>query len=222
MKTKVILVILISIILTACWVNSKENQPKPDINDKYFEYLKVNSNLTFSGAKEITVNDLKGKEYYHFTYKNGVLIKIKSHSSVSNSFHELNKYIFNVNKEWKEININTSAKAIEYSFTNNIELIKFIISYNEQKIPIKFQVLPFNLTYDNFNILGKSVVCSGKFAYNDDNLLDKILWLDSNTEYRYIYDKKGNLNIKNIYNNGSILFEFRYELNKFGIVESVK
>ena len=222
MKCKLLLIILISITFIGCWVKSKEKQSVSDRNDRYFEYLKVNNDLTLSGVNELSGNKLEGKEYYHFTYKNGKLKNIKSYSSLAKSFHELNKYIFNVNKEWKEININSSSNTIEYSFTNDVELIKFIISYNDKRLPSKFQVLPFNITYDNYNILGKTIVCSGEFLYNKEELLEKILWIDSNTEYRYIYNKKGYLTTKSIYHNESTLYEYRFDLDKYGIFKGIE
>lgn len=221
MRIKLILVMFICLMLIACWVKPKMIQSGSDKSDRYFQYLKVNNDLTFSGANELTLETLEGKEYFHFVYEKNVLTNIISHSSISNSFYELNKYIFNVNEEWKEITIKATDISREYTFTNNEELIKFVISY-QNNLPTSFKVLPFKINYDNFNVLGKSVIYSGKVKYNDKGSLDKIIWLDSKAEYFYIYDKKNILTAKNIYNNGSILYEYRFKLNDYDIVESVK
>lgn len=222
MSFKSILVVFVCLVLIGCWVQPKDNQTVSDEIDRYFEFLKVNNDLTFSGVNELSVDKLVGKEYYLFTYKKGVLTNILSFSSVSKSFHELNKYIFNVNKEWKEINIQSTLTSQAYTFTNDGDLIKFIITYNEQKLPTKFQVLPFNINYDIFNILGNSVVYSGNLIYSKNKLLNKIIWLDSDAEYVYQYDRDNNVTFKDILNNGTTLYEYRFENIKQGIAKGIK
>lgn len=221
MKIKSILVILISLMLMGCWFNNKQIQLTPEKSEKYYELLKVNNDLTFSGANELTENDIADKEYYHFIYEKGLLKKIISHSSITVSFHELNKYIFNVNKEWKEINITHAENSKEYTFNNKVELIKFNIQYDSNGLPTSFQVLPFNIDYDSFNILGRSMVYSGKTFYNKENLLEKITWIGSNAEYRYGYDKK-NIRNKQIYKDNETTFEYKFVLSRYGTIQSIK
>ena len=223
MKFKIALLLsMILLISIACSRIEEKKEDPQDSYDRYYESLKVLNDLTFTGVNELKEDQLEGKEYYHFFYEKGTLTKIKSYSTISKSFYELNKYIFNVNKEWKEININDSPRLKEYSFSNSRELIKFVITYDESLKPASFQVIPFNIDYDNFNILGRSVVYSGKITLNSQKFIDTITWLDSNAEYKFSYDSKKNLAVKNVYNKGSLLYEYRFKLNKYGTAESVK
>lgn len=223
MKFRILLLISMLVILfLGCSKIDDKPIDEKEITERYFQLLKVNDDLTFSGMNELSKEDLVDKDYYQFFYKKGKIQKIKSFSSISISFHELNKYIFNVHKEWKEILISSSPRSKEYTFVNNGELVKFIIAYNDRNLPVSFQVLPFNIDYDNFNILSNSVVFNGNIIYNDRNLIDKITWFDSNAEYRYNYDKKNRLSSKEIYKNNVILYEYRFSLNKYGTVDSIK
>ncbi len=223
MKFRILLLVSLMIFLFIGCSKIEDNQKsEEEVFQRYFEFLKVNNDLTFSGVNEISKSNLENKEYYQIFYNKGKVFKIISYSSIANSFQELNKYIFNINKQWKEINITSSANAKQYTFSNNVDLIKFDISYNESGLPTNFQVLPFNITYDNFKILGRSVVYAGQVKYNNKNLIEKIVWLDSKAEYQYYYDKSNNIETKNIYNNGNVLYEYRFEYNKNGIVEGIK
>ncbi|MBI9031271.1 hypothetical protein JEZ13_04625 [bacterium] len=222
-KLKFLVIIIVILLLISGCSYKEDKVPKDqEVALRYYEFLKVNDDLTISGVNEINSEDLVDREYFQFIYKKGQVSKIISHSSLANSFHELNKYIYNVNKEWKEINIINSSSAKEYTFSYDKELIKFLLTYNNQQEATSFQVIPFNINYDNFNILGRSVIYTGKFVYNTDKLLEKIIWNDSNAEYHYTYNKNNIMMTKNIYQKGSILYEYRYESNKQGIVIGIK
>jgi hypothetical protein len=223
MKFKALIIfILLIFLIIGCSKNDDKKGLEQETTYRYYEFLKVNNDLTFSGVNELKNNQLTDNEYYQFTYNKGELTRIKSFSSMPKSFHELNKYIFNVNKEWKDININNSTTSKEYTFTNDGDLIKFIISYNDKNLPTSFQVLPFTINYDNFGILGRSVVYSGKIIFDKKKLLDKIIWLDSQAEYRYQYDKNNDVSVKNIFNNGSVLYEYRFSNTNKGIAEGIE
>lgn len=217
----IILFSLIILLSLSCSKIDDSHKEQKDDYEKYFQLIKVNNDLTLTGINEIKEDQLEGEEYFHFFYKNKKLVKIISNSSLANSFHELNKYIFNINKEFREIHINKSQDSIEYTFLNNKELIKFIISYNDDEFPLSFQVIPFNLTYDNFNILGRSVVYTGEI-YSQDSKIKSIKWGDSKAEYKFDYDSKSNLVSKRIYNNESILYEYIYKLGSKGVVVGIK
>jgi len=80
----------------------EDNQKsEEEVSERYFEFLKVNNDLTFSGVNEISKSNLENKEYYQIFYNKGNVFKIISYSSIANSFQVLNKYIFNINKQWK-------------------------------------------------------------------------------------------------------------------------
>lgn len=208
------------LFLFAC---SKIEDKSKDLSgnyERYFKFIKVNNDLTFSGVSELDKENLINNEYFHFFYNNNKLTKIKSHSSLANSFHELNKYIFNINKDFKDINIFYNKNSKDITFFGDKELVKFSLTY-QNNLPISFQVIPFNLNYDNFGILGRSIVYSGLIKY-DNNNLNSIKWDDSNAEYKFFYDKKGNLISKSIFHNGSQLYEYIYKLNDKGIVIGIK
>ena len=142
-KVKIFLILFVFlVIISGCSYKDEKVPQEEEIAVRYYEFLKVNNDLTLSGVKEIKEDDLAEMDYYQFHYNKGQLVKIISHSSLTKSFHELNKYIFNVNKEWREINILSSNSTKEYTFSNDKELIKFLFTYNNQKRPVSFQVIP--------------------------------------------------------------------------------
>lgn len=221
MKYKYILLLITLIIFTLSCSRFEEKQTiTKGKYEKYYQFIKVNNDLTLTGVNELEQDQLENNEYFKFFYENQQLVKIKSFSSIGNYFHELNKYIFNVNKEFSEININTKSNSKEYTFLNSRDLVKFVLTYKDEQ-PTSVQVIPFNIKYDNFNILGRSVVYSAKIL-SSDNRIKSIDWNDSNAQYKFNYDKAGSLLSKEIYNNNNILYEYKFDLNNNGIAVGIK
>lgn len=223
MKFARFVTVLIGLLLIfGCSRIADKKEQTLDSETKYYEFLKVNNDLTFSGVKELTQANLAGKEHYVFSYKKGVLTNIKSKSCLGASFYELNKYIFNVNKEWKEIIINNSTLQKQYTFTNHDELIRFDITCDEEGYPLKFKVIPFKITYDSFSILGNSVVYAGEFSYNEQHLIDVINWTGSEAVYNFKYNKENEVVRKSIYSQKQLRYEYEFELNKKGLIINIK
>ncbi len=218
---KIVLLFLFILLALSCSKFDDKSGLDKEKYEKYYENIKVNNDLTFSGVMEIKKENLEDKEYFHFFYDNNELVKIESHSDLSNSFYELNKYIFNVNKDFREINILRKANYLEYIFLNNKDLIKFSILYSENNEPKSFNVIPFKINYDNFNVLGNSVVYSGAIEYKD-NKIKSIDWSESNAKFNFSYDNKNNLTSKQIFNNNKLLYEYNFKLSTEGIVVGIR
>lgn len=217
-----VIVVFGLLLIFGCSRIADKKEQTLDSETKYYEFLKVNNDLTFSGVKELSKDDLVGKEHYVFSYKTGVLTNIKSNSNLGASFYELNKYIFNVNKEWREIVIINTPLLKQYTFTNYEELIRFDITCDEEGYPLKFKVIPFKITYDNFSILGNSVVYAGEFGYNEQRLIDVINWTGSEAVYRFEYNKANEVVSKSIFFQKQLRYEYEFELDKKGIVTNIK
>ena len=79
MKFKALIIFILQLFLIiGCSKNDDKKGLEQEIIYRYYEFLKVNNDFSFSGVNELNKSQLAESEYYQFTYNKGQLNKIKS------------------------------------------------------------------------------------------------------------------------------------------------
>ncbi len=221
---KLVFIIVLLILLLSCTTTRKNTEKTSDVQKKvvHYEDIRVNSNFEIEGVNRLDEVDENTKGNYVFTYVGNKLIKINSNTHLTRSYFELSKYIFGVNKEWNRLYVDYTNKSRSYRFFyNDTELIKFIVNKSNDDLVSTFEVIPFQINYDSFNILSKGKYYSGKVLYNDSKLVSKIEWDNSDASFDYQYNKSI-LTKKTINENKNVLFEYNYDYDGTKIIKKVK
>ncbi|OQY38811.1 MAG: hypothetical protein B6226_03050 [Candidatus Cloacimonetes bacterium 4572_65] len=221
MKRALIILSIVMLVVLGCTkIEEKVDSTKKAVV-KHFSDIAVNNDLTFSGIDEIASLELTEIPHYTFTYNFGMLTKIESTHKLANSYLELSKFFFTVNKEWSRIDIEYSTNQISYLFNNRSALIKFDVTYNEENRPSRIKVLPLFINYDTFSLLGRSKVFTGELTLNDKQLIEEVNWLNSSASYKFSYNSKGYLVKKVVLDEGIVRYRYSYDLDESGMVKKI-